>query len=49
LPLVNFQILWSNHEVTGNNETQFSQHEEDLDELDDVLEEAFEDLMLTSE
>ena len=44
-----FQLLWSNHEITEDNETELSQHEGDLDELDVVLEEAFEDLMLTSE
>jgi hypothetical protein len=37
----NFQLLWY--------ETELSQHEGDLDELDVVLEVAFEDLMLTSE
>ncbi len=45
----NFQLLQSNCEITENNEAEFSQHEEDLDELDVVLEEAYEDLMLTSE
>jgi hypothetical protein len=46
----NFQQLWSNHEITETNETELSQqHEEDLDELDFVLEEAFEDLMLTTD
>jgi hypothetical protein len=44
-----FQLLWSNCEITEDNETELSQHEGDLDELDVVLEEAFEDLMLTSE
>ncbi len=44
----NIQLLWSNHEITENNETELSQHEEDLDELDVVLEEAFEDLMLVN-
>ena len=36
----NFQLLWSNHEITETNETELLQHcEEDLDELDVVLEE----------
>jgi hypothetical protein len=45
----NFQVLWSNHEITENNQTELSQHEEDLDELGVVLEEAYEDLILPSE
>ncbi len=45
----NFQRLWSNHEIAKNNETELSQCKEYLDELDVVLEEAFEDLKLTSE
>jgi hypothetical protein len=46
----NFQLLWSNHEITETHKTELLQQcEEDLDELDVVLEEAFEDLMLTND
>jgi hypothetical protein len=45
----NFQILWSNHEITKTNETELLQQcEEDVDEVDVVLEESFDDLMLPS-
>jgi hypothetical protein len=44
-----FQLLWSNHEISDTNKTELlQQHEEDLDEIDVVLEEAVEDLVLTS-
>ncbi len=46
----NFQILWSNCEITETNKTELLQQcEEDFDELDVVLEEAFEDIILPSE
>jgi hypothetical protein len=45
-----FQLLWSNHEITETNEIELLQQcEEDLVELDFVLDEAFEDLTLTSD
>jgi hypothetical protein len=43
----NFQLLWSNHEITETNETELvQQFEKDLDEPDVLLE--FEDLIIHS-
>jgi hypothetical protein len=46
----NFQLLRSNHEIAETNETELLQQcEEDLNELDVVLDEGYEDLMLNSD
>ncbi len=42
------QLLWSNREITETNETElFQENEEDFDELDVVLDDAFEDLSIS--
>ena len=43
-----FQLLWSNHEITETNKTGLlQQNEEDFDELDAVLDDAFEELSIS--
>jgi hypothetical protein len=46
----NFQLLWCNREIIETNETEVLQQcEEDLDELDVVLDEEFDDMVLPSD
>jgi hypothetical protein len=43
-----FQLLWPNCEITDTNKAELlQQHEEDFDELDVLLHDAFEDLTIS--